>query len=30
MNGKREKTNAHGAGRILSYEPLKVHCDACD
>ena len=29
MNGKREKTNAHG-GRILSYEPLKVHCDACD
>ncbi|VUX36118.1 Uncharacterised protein [Bifidobacterium catenulatum] len=27
MNGKREKTNAHGAGRILSYEPLKVHCD---
>lgn len=30
MNGKREKTNAHGAGRVLSYEPLSVHCDACD
>lgn len=30
MNGKREETNAHGAGRVLSYEPLSVHCDACD
>lgn len=30
MNGRREKTNAHGAGRVLSYEPLSVHCDACD
>ena len=28
--GKREETNAHGAGRVLSYEPLSVHCDACD
>lgn len=30
MNGKREKTQAHGAGRVLSYEPLTIHCDACD
>ena len=30
MNGKREETNAHGAGRVLSYEPLSVRCDACD
>ena len=30
MNGKREETNAHGAGRVLSYKPLSVHCDACD
>jgi len=30
MNGKREKTQAHGAGRVLSYEPLRIHCDACD
>lgn len=30
MNGKREETNAHGAGRVLSHEPLSVHCDACD
>lgn len=30
MNGKREKTNAYGAGRILSYGPLKVHRDACE
>lgn len=30
MNGKREKTNAHGAGRVRSYEPLRIHCDACD
>lgn len=30
MNGKREETNAHGARRVLSYEPLSVHCDACD
>ncbi len=30
MNGKREETNARGAGRVLSYEPLSVHCDACD
>lgn len=30
MNGKREKTNAHGAGRVLSYDPLRIHCDACD
>ena len=30
MNGKREKTNAHAAGRVLSYDPLRVHCDACN
>ena len=30
MNGKREKTNAHAAGRIRSYDPLRITCDACD